>query len=58
MLTPGFVTDGFGLLLLFPPTRAMIRPILIRRFRHRVTHHQGPGPGSGTIHNTDIADIE
>ncbi len=24
LLTPGFVTDGFGFLLLFPPTRAMI----------------------------------
>ncbi len=54
MLTPGFVTDGFGLLLLFPPTRMMIRPILTRRLRHRVTYHGTAGPGSGTIHDTDI----
>ena len=26
MLTPGFVTDGIGLLCLFPPSRAIIRP--------------------------------
>ena len=56
MLTPGFVTDAFGLLLLFPPTRWAIRPILIRRFRHRVLY-SGPGStGPGPIHDTDIAD--
>ena len=58
MLTPGFVTDAVGLLLLFPPTRMAIRPILIRRFRHRVTIF-GPGePGPGAIHDTDLADGE
>ena len=56
MLTPGFVTDAVGLLLLFPLTRMAIRPILIRRFRHRVTFI-GPGDtGPGTIHDTDLAD--
>jgi UPF0716 protein FxsA len=33
LLTPGFVTDGLGLLLLFPPTRAVARRALRRRFR-------------------------
>ena len=36
MLTPGFITDGFGVLLLLPPTRAVVRTILIHRFRDRV----------------------
>jgi UPF0716 protein FxsA len=31
MLTPGFVTDFFGLLFLLPPTRAVIRRLLVRR---------------------------
>jgi len=31
MLTPGFVTDIFGLLLLFPLTRPIIRHLLFRR---------------------------
>ncbi|WP_419924475.1 FxsA family protein [Candidatus Poriferisocius sp.] len=58
MLTPGFATDAFGLLLLFPPTRMAIRPILIRRFRHRVAYF-GPGEAKpGTIHDTDLADGE
>ena len=58
MLTPGFVTDGVGLLLLFPPARMVIRPIIIRRFRHRV-RYVGPDPSSpGTVHDTDLADEE
>ena len=31
MLTPGFVTDAVGLLLLFPPVRAVIRHVTTRR---------------------------
>jgi UPF0716 protein FxsA len=35
LLTPGFITDIFGLLLLIPPTRAiarrLMRPLLMRR---------------------------
>ena len=36
MLTPGFMTDAFGLLLLMPPTRAVVRTILVHRYRDRV----------------------
>ena len=36
MVVPGFVTDVVGLLLLFPPTRALARGLAIRRFRNRV----------------------
>ncbi|MFN3215091.1 MAG: FxsA family protein [Acidimicrobiales bacterium] len=32
MLTPGFVTDTVGLLLLLPPTRAIVRTFLMKRF--------------------------
>jgi UPF0716 protein FxsA len=37
LITPGFLTDIVGLLLLIPPTRALIRPLLIRRLGKRVT---------------------
>jgi UPF0716 protein FxsA len=30
-LAPGFVTDGVGLLLVLPPTRAVIRRMIVRR---------------------------
>ncbi len=35
MLTPGFVTDGLGLLLVFPLSRIAIRTLVRRRFVHR-----------------------
>lgn len=31
LLAPGFITDAFGLLLLLPPTRALVRRALARR---------------------------
>ena len=50
MLTPGFFTDAVGLLCLLPPSRAIIRTVLIARFGSRMTV-TGPGfggaPGTG-----------
>ena len=40
MLTPGFLTDITGLLLLFPPSRVVARTIVLRRLRKF-------GPGGG-----------
>jgi UPF0716 protein FxsA len=36
LLTPGFITDIFGLILLVPPTRALVRAVLARRLAHRM----------------------
>jgi UPF0716 protein FxsA len=36
LLTPGFLTDIAGLLLLIPPTRAFVRRIAVRRLGRRV----------------------
>jgi UPF0716 protein FxsA len=36
LLTPGFVTDVFGILFLLPPTRAVLRGLLVRRFARRL----------------------
>ena len=33
MLTPGFLTDAFGLLLLFPVTRPIFRTLIIRKVK-------------------------
>jgi UPF0716 protein FxsA len=35
LLTPGFITDVFGLALLLPPTRALLRRWAIRSIRRR-----------------------
>ena len=36
LITPGFLTDILGILLLLPPTRAVIRSIVVRRVSKRV----------------------
>jgi UPF0716 protein FxsA len=47
LLVPGFVTDAFGLLLLLPPVRALVRRGLGRRLgrrtRWRVERSRPPG---------------
>jgi UPF0716 protein FxsA len=58
LLTPGFVTDVFGLIFLLPPTRAVVRRVLVRRFAGRFRVSAPPGGGSGfdvdgTAHEVD-----
>jgi UPF0716 protein FxsA len=36
LLTPGFLTDVLGAVLLIPPTRALVRRSLVRHFRSRL----------------------
>ncbi len=36
LLTPGFLSDILGLILLIPPTRALVRRVLVRRFGGRL----------------------
>jgi UPF0716 protein FxsA len=38
LLTPGFVSDFFGLLLLLPPVRAAVRAAALRRASRRVQY--------------------
>ena len=37
LLTPGFITDIFGLLFLLPPTRAVVRRVFLREALRRMT---------------------
>jgi UPF0716 protein FxsA len=62
LLTPGFVTDIFGIFLLLPPTRAIARRVLKRftigRFAVVGMPNGGPGPfrpptGAGPRPNRD-----
>ena len=52
LFIPGFITDVFGILLLFPPTRHLARSALKHRFRTRV-YRYGPGPSG----NSNIIDV-
>ena len=50
LLTPGFLTDVVGLLLLLPPTRAALRRLVVRRIGRRIGMRaaRGGGPVEGT----------
>jgi UPF0716 protein FxsA len=54
LLTPGFLTDILGLVLLIPPTRALVRSVLVRRLAHRmVVSATGP-----RVRRRDDYDVE
>src|SRR3954452_19321435 len=57
LLTPGFITDIFGLLFLFPPTRVLMRGLLVRRGALGVVGAM-PGATSPPTRNGRPHDIE
>jgi len=44
LLTPGFLTDIVGVLLLLPPVRVLLRRVLVARYRHRISSPSVGGP--------------
>jgi UPF0716 protein FxsA len=48
LITPGFLTDIVGLVLLVPPTRALVRRLLVRRLGRRVAVAGQPFDVDGT----------
>jgi UPF0716 protein FxsA len=57
LLTPGFITDIFGVLFLFPPTRVLLRGLLVRRGALQVVGAM-PGTSSPPSRNGRPNDIE
>jgi UPF0716 protein FxsA len=54
LLTPGFISDILGLLLLLPPTRALVRMLIVRRFAHRmVVSMTAPRPQAGRAYDVE-----
>jgi len=47
LLTPGFLSDILGVVLLVPPTRALVRALLVRRFMNRMVASMTAGPRGG-----------
>ena len=58
MLSPGFVTDIFGIVLILPFTRPVARRLLTRYLSRRllVVRHPGPGPEGPVIRGEVIDD--
>jgi UPF0716 protein FxsA len=61
LIVPGFVTDAFGLLLLFPPTRGVARRLVARRFTVQTIggppSRRRPGPPPSTGGRDDVIDL-
>jgi UPF0716 protein FxsA len=65
LITPGFISDVIGLLLILPPTRAVFRRLLVRRYSRKLVSGlagratRGPRPPGrdydveGTAHEVD-----
>lgn len=54
LITPGFASDVLGIVLLLPPTRALVRRVMVRTLAGRFVatvamppRGRRPGPGSG-----------
>jgi UPF0716 protein FxsA len=56
LLTPGFISDIFGVLFLLPPTRAVLRGLLVRRATMRIIG--SARPRSGPSRNGHPHDVE
>jgi UPF0716 protein FxsA len=52
LITPGFITDVVGLLLLLPPTRALIRRLVVRRLGRRLELRVARGGPSFDVEGT------
>ena len=60
LLTPGFITDIFGIAFLLPPTRAVVRRVLVRRFADRMiasATRGRPRPFPGDVEG-DAVDVD
>lgn len=53
LITPGFISDFFGFLLLLPPTRALFRRLLVRRLGRRLVIG-GRRPPDGARQQYDV----
>jgi UPF0716 protein FxsA len=62
MLSPGFVTDALGILLILPVTRPLFRRVLMSYAVSRVTRSTGPRttrpgpPAGGTVVRGEVVD--
>ncbi|MBO0845603.1 MAG: FxsA family protein [Nocardioides sp.] len=57
MLSPGFVTDAFGIVMILPFTRPLARRLLTRVVSRRLLNRQRPGPGpQGPVIRGEVID--
>jgi len=64
LLTPGFITDITGLLMIFPPTRAIFSTVLISYFERKIKdgtvhfYHSGQTENKTRIDDESVIDAD
>ena len=61
MIAPGFLSDCLAILLLLPPSRAVVRRVVLRHIRSRgglLFQVMGSGPSRGQPGASDVWDVE
>ena len=58
LVTPGFLSDVLGIVLLLPPTRAFVRAVLVRRFAERMIASMGAPRGPRPTRPRRSYDVE
>ena len=61
MITPGFLSDCFAILLLLPPSRAVVRGVVLRHIRARgglLFQVMNTGPSRGQPDASDVWDVD
>ena len=53
LITPGFLTDLFGFLLLIPQTRAVVRALLVSQLKKHAVYQVNVHTGRGQYHASD-----
>jgi UPF0716 protein FxsA len=52
LITPGFITDVIGLLMLLPPTRPLVRRLVMRALTRRAERRMGRPRGNFDVEGT------
>jgi UPF0716 protein FxsA len=52
LITPGFITDVIGLLMLLPPTRPLVRRLVMRALTRRAVRRMGRPRGDFDVEGT------
>lgn len=58
LLTPGFLTDVVGLLLLLPPTRAALKGVFVRYLRTRAERRWPGTAAMRRVHEARVVNVE
>jgi UPF0716 protein FxsA len=58
MLAPGFISDVIGIFLVLPPTRALVRRLVLRSYRAQMARGGAGGWANGRVWSRAVADVD